>query len=94
MNQRDNPGKKNPAVTPSRSPEQEAQRKYRKRRVFLRAGQVLMVVGALVAIQHWLAHLGAFGPEQPPLWLDVAAGYPMGAVLLVAGAIVAGRKPR
>lgn len=94
MNQRDHPGKKKNALKPSRSPEQEAQRKQRTRRVCLHTGQVLMIVGAFIAIQHWLAHLGAFGAEPPPLWLDLAAGYPMGAVLLVAGAILAGLKPR
>ncbi|VXB06269.1 hypothetical protein [Plantibacter sp. T3] len=69
-----------------------ARRKYRRRQRFLRAGQALMVTGALIGISHWLAHLGAFGPEQPPGWLDLAAGYPMAAAFLIAGAIVAGQK--
>ena len=70
----------------------EAQRTYRRRRKFLRIGQALMALGALVAVSHWLAHLEAFGPGQPPGWLDLVAGYPTGAVLIVAGAILASKK--
>ena len=70
----------------------EAQRKYRRRQKFLRTGQALMVIGALVAITHWLAHLEAFGPGQPPGWLDLVAGYPTGAVFIVVGAILASKK--
>jgi len=72
------------------TPEQVRQRYLRHRR-FVHIGQVIMLVGFLIAFQHWLAHLGLFGP-QPPLWLDTAAGYPMGALILAIGAIVAGRK--
>lgn len=72
----------------------EARRKYRRGRIYVRTGQVLMVAGALIAVVHWLTHIEAFGPGQPPGWLDLAAGYPMGAVLLIAGAIIAGRKPK
>lgn len=66
--------------------------RWRKHRILVRLGQVLIGVGALVAITHWLAHLEAFGPGQPPGWLDLAAGYPAGLVLVIAGAILAGRK--
>ncbi|WP_174844379.1 hypothetical protein [Cryobacterium sp. Sr8] len=74
------------------TPEELARQKYWRRRRFVRIGQVLMATGVLVALVHWLAHIEAFGPQQPALWLDVVAGYPMGGVLLIAGAIVAGRK--
>lgn len=53
-----------------------------------------MVVGALVAAVHWLAHLEAFGPGQPEGWIDLVAGYPMGAILLMVGAMIAGQKPK
>lgn len=76
------------------TPEQEASRKYRLRRIYRRSGQVLMIVGALVLIQHWLVHLEAFGPGQPPLWMNLVSGYPTGAVLLFIGAILAGTKPK
>jgi len=72
--------------------EEQAVNKYRRRRRFLRTGQVLMLAGTVVGIVHWLTHIEAFGPEQPPLWLDLFAGYPMAALLLMSGGIVAGRK--
>lgn len=72
----------------------EARRKYRRGRIYVRTGQVLMLAGVLIAIVHWLAHIEAFGPGQPPGWLDLVAGYPMGGVLLIAGAIIAGQKPK
>lgn len=76
------------------SPEDEARRKYRRGRLYVRAGQALMAAGIIVAVVHWLAHVEAFGPGQPPGWVDLVAGYPMGMILLIAGAIVAGQKPK
>jgi hypothetical protein len=66
--------------------------KWRRHRRFVRAGQVVMIIGALVAITHWLTHLEAFGPGQPPGWLDLAAGYPLATVLILGGAILTGKK--
>lgn len=77
----------------SKSALTEKERKWRRRQVFLRSGQALMAIGALIAIIHWLTHLGMFGAEQPPLTLDLLAGYPMGGLLFVAGAVLASRKP-
>ncbi|GHF12680.1 hypothetical protein [Pseudolysinimonas yzui] len=68
------------------------ERSWRIHRRLVRLGQVLMIVGAIVAATHWLAHLEAFGPGQPPGWVDLVAGYPTGGLLLVAGLIIAGRK--
>ncbi|WP_241977870.1 hypothetical protein [Cryobacterium sp. TMS1-13-1] len=82
-----------PAVSGSTpSAEERARQKYRRKRRFVRIGQVLMLAGVVVGIVHWLTHLEAFGPEQPALWLDLVAGYPMAAVLLIVGGIVAGKK--
>ena len=67
-------------------------RRWRIHRRLVHLGQAIMIVGALVAGTHWLAHLEVFGPGQPPGWLDLVAGYPTGAALLIIGAIVAGRK--
>lgn len=53
-----------------------------------------MLAGAVMAVVHWLTHLEAFGPEQPPLLIDLAIGYPMAALLLIAGGVVASRKPK
>ncbi|MES2093667.1 MAG: hypothetical protein V4531_07635 [Actinomycetota bacterium] len=74
------------------TPQDDAARKWRRRRRFLRSGQALMIVGALVAIVHWLTHLEAFGPGQPPGWVDLAVGYPTAAVLILAGAILSSKK--
>lgn len=70
----------------------DLERRWRRHRILVRLGQILMIAGALVAAIHWLAHLEAFGPGQPPGWVDLVAGYPAGVVLLVIGAILAGRK--
>jgi hypothetical protein len=70
----------------------DAAKKWRRRRIFLRSGQALMIVGAVVAIVHWLTHLEAFGPGQPPGWLDLAVGYPTAAVLILVGAILSSKK--
>ena len=78
--------------TPVSTPEEAARQKYRRRQRFLRTGQAIMAAGFIVAFIHWLAHLGAFGP-QPEGWVDLVAGYPMGGLLLMVGAIVASRKP-
>jgi hypothetical protein len=51
-----------------------------------------MIVGAAVGITHWLAHLEAFGPAQPEGWVDLAAGYPAAALLVILGAVVASRR--
>lgn len=66
--------------------------RWRRHRRTVRLGQALMISGAIVAITHWLAHLEAFGPGQPPGWLDLAAGYPTGGAILLIGAMLAGRK--
>ena len=79
-------------TTPRPNQPDDFEARWRKHRLLVRLGQVLIGAGALVAIIHWLAHLEAFGPGQPPGWLDLAAGYPTGLVLVIAGAILAGRK--
>lgn len=79
--------------TPTVSPEEAARRKYRRRQRFLRTGQAIMAVGFIVAFIHWLAHLEAFGPAQPEGWVDLVAGYPMGVLLVIIGAVVSSRKP-
>lgn len=70
----------------------EGERRWRKHRLLVRLGQVIMVVGAIVLVVHWLTHLEVFGKQQPSLLVDLTVGYPMGAALLIVGAIVASRK--
>lgn len=65
--------------------------RYRAHRRLVRLGQAIMLIGFLVAVTHWLAHLEAFGAGQPPGWMDFAIGYPTAAILIIAGAILAGR---
>jgi hypothetical protein len=68
----------------------DGRRKYLRKRRLTRIGIALMVVGGVMAVVHWLAHLGTFG-GQPPGIVDLVAGYPMAAVLFLAGAITAGQ---
>jgi len=70
----------------------DPQRSWRLHRRLVRTGQAMMIVGAGVAVSHWLAHIETFGPGQPPGWLDLVAGYPTGGLLILFGAILAGRK--
>jgi hypothetical protein len=71
----------------------DGDRKWRRRQIFLRTGQAIMVVGGGVLVVHWLTHIEAFGPQQPPLFVDMVAGYPAGFLVFIVGAIVASRKP-
>jgi len=57
---------------------------YRRRRVF---GWSLVVLGVVVGVQHLVSHMGLFtlisrGTD------DLAAGYPLAALLAIGGAIV------
>ncbi|CAG7600901.1 hypothetical protein ACFPZL_02160 [Leucobacter soli] len=65
---------------------------YRRHRRLVRLGQLLMLLGAVILIVHWLAHLETFGPTQPEGWIDLVAGYPMGGLFLLGGGILAGRR--
>lgn len=67
-------------------------RQYRRKGILIRAGQVLMVAAALLALEHVAAHLSAFGQQQPPLLIDLLAGWPLAAVLFMIGAILAGQR--
>ncbi|WP_218938342.1 hypothetical protein [Modestobacter altitudinis] len=63
---------------------------YRRKRRLVRAGQVLMALGLVTAIVHWLGHIGVFG-GQPSGLNDLLAGYPAAAVVFFLGAILAGQ---
>lgn len=69
-----------------------AQQRYHRTRVLIRAGQVLMVLAGLLALEHAAAHLGAFGRSQPPTLVDLLAGWPLAAVLFIIGALLAGQR--
>lgn len=69
-----------------------ARRQHRRKRMLVRAGQVLMVVGVLLALEHVAAHLGIFGGQQPPLLIDLLLGWPLAGVLVILGALLAGQR--
>ena len=57
---------------------------FRRRRVF---GWSLVALAVLVGFQHLLSHMGFFTLISRG-WDDVAAGYPLAALLGIGGAIV------
>lgn len=57
---------------------------YRRRRVL---GWGLVGLGAVVFVQHLIAHMGFFTLISPG-WDDLVAGYPLAAILGIAGAIL------
>ncbi|MGH2579441.1 MAG: hypothetical protein ACRDGP_01155 [Actinomycetota bacterium] len=60
---------------------------YTKRRVL---GWSLVALGVVVFVQHLMHHMGFFTLISPG-WDDLVAGYPLAAVLGIAGAIVLSR---
>lgn len=60
---------------------------WRRHRRLVRLGQVLMGAGILVGLVHMVMHLGG----SPSGWTDLTVGYPTAAVLVLAGALLAGR---
>lgn len=50
---------------------------------------MIMALGFLVGLSHWIAHLVVTG--GPPGLQDLLIGYPTAAAFLIAGAILAGR---
>jgi hypothetical protein len=81
-------------MTADHGSEDRAWRVYRRRRLYLRSGQVLMLIGALIAVVHWLGHLGPASIMHPPLWLDLSVNYPVAAVLIIIGANLSAHKPK
>jgi len=79
-----------PAATSSERREAERREQSRRKHRLTRIGQVLMAVGALVGLTHWLAHLGAFG-GQPSSLVDLLLGYPTAGLLILVGVVAAGQ---
>jgi hypothetical protein len=57
---------------------------YRRRRLI---GWSLVTLGVIVGVQHFISHLGVFSLISPGVD-DIVAGYPLAAVLGIAGTIV------
>lgn len=84
-------GPDEPALTAAERRDAQRLRSYRRKRRLVRLGQVLMGLGAAIAIVHWLAHIGALG-GQPSNLIDLLAGYPAAGIVFVFGAILAGQR--
>ncbi|MDD0856686.1 hypothetical protein NHF46_00555 [Arthrobacter alpinus] len=67
----------------------DAAKNYRHHRFLVRLGQAIMALGLMVGLSHWIAHVVMTG--GPPGIQDLLIGYPTAAVLMIAGAILAGR---
>lgn len=80
-----------PMLTEAERRDEELMTAYRRRRRLVRLGQILMGAGGVIAVVHWLAHVGTFG-GQPSSLADLLAGYPAAAVVFVLGAILAGQR--
>lgn len=85
---REEPSRRRSTYEDAKPTFEQLRARYLRKRRFLRIGMVIMAVGVLVGLQHWLAHAGVFG-AQPPGWVDLVAGYPIAAVLIVGGALTA-----
>jgi hypothetical protein len=69
----------------------DAYRAYRRRRILIRVGVVLMIGAAGMALVHTGDHFGAFGTAQPAGLTDLLFGWPMSAVIFLIGAVMAGQ---
>jgi peptidoglycan/LPS O-acetylase OafA/YrhL len=74
-----------PDKPPSRKP--DALARWQRHRRLVRLGQALMALGVLVVVVHLVMHLST----SPSGWVDLTLGYPTGALLALAGAVLAGR---
>ena len=57
---------------------------YMRRRAL---GWSVVAAGVVIAVQHWLQHLGVHEVMSPGL-ADIFIGYPTGGLLVVGGAIM------
>lgn len=51
-----------------------------------------MVAAVLLALEHAAAHLGVFGAQQPPVLIDLVAGWPLAGVVFIIGIVLAGQR--
>jgi hypothetical protein len=71
-------------------PKDDPEARHRRHRRLVRIGQLIMAAGALVGIWHWILHLAPAG-QGPSVALDIYAGYPAAGLLILIGAVLAGR---
>lgn len=70
-----------------RASRQLSPREQRARRTI---GWVLVGLGVVIGVSHWLTHIGAWDFASQGIE-DLIAGYPMAALLAIGGAIVLSR---
>ena len=70
-----------------RAASQRKKRTLAQYRAWRATGWSFVGVASLMGVVHFAGHLGFFG-AQPSTMVDLLAGYPMAAVLGVAGAII------
>lgn len=80
------------ARTTQRSQERTASRQLSPRadRARRTIGRVLVGLGVVVGVSHWLTHLGAWDFASQGIE-DLVAGYPMALLLGIGGAVVLSR---
>jgi hypothetical protein len=83
--------KESPGARATRAHQQQAEerrqltlRQYQMRRF---GGWSVIGVGVVVGVSHWLAHLGLWRFASDGV-MDLTAGYPTAALLVVVGSIV------
>ncbi|MCI4658442.1 hypothetical protein [Cryobacterium zhongshanensis] len=81
-------------MTPDSAAPDASARLKRQRRLFLRSGQLLMIVGVLIAVAHWLGHLDPVTATHPPVWVELLVNYPVAAVVVIIGANLSSHKPK
>lgn len=67
-------------------------RDYRRRERLRKIGFLLIAAGIALALEHAAAHLGAFGRAQPSALVDLTLGWPLAAVIVIVGMILAGQR--
>ena len=72
-----------------RNPPGDVAKDWRRHRRLVRLGPAVMAVGGLVGLSHWIAHVAL--PGGPPGIQDLLIGYPTAGLVLLAGAVLAGR---
>lgn len=79
-------------TVPATAEKARAYRDYRRRERLRKIGFVLIVLGIALALEHAAAHLGAFGRAQPSALIDLTLGWPLAAVIVIVGMIMAGQR--
>ncbi|TFC30804.1 hypothetical protein E3O55_07430 [Cryobacterium sp. MDB1-18-2] len=81
-------------MTPDSTAQDRSDSLKRRRRLFLRSGQLVMVAGVLIAVTHWLGHLDPATVTHPPVWIELLVNYPVAAVVVIIGANLSSHKPK